>query len=350
MTLRSFSEGDSGAIQVDEGCPDTIEDGGFNTDSSDVPRHGPRIFPILELLLILYAIFQSGLLSFVYWWIHGTLFANLPEGGWQWVYLFIYEAGPLGILGYILYCNLRAPNTERPDSELRSVRISGLLLVLYVAFALSVLSSVGYFIRGTTAPARSHGATWIYEVYTMLNQAGPLVLLGYMLHRNSRSFRELGLEWRTGDAATALPLVVAGHLAYDILRPIGLWGAQVIAGHPVQTPDVGGMLFGSSVSMAAIGSVILNGFFEELLVRGYLMTEIKWLTNSRLLAVVGSVGLQTSYHFYQGTPLALSHIGFFLLLALYYSKTNRVLPPILAHILVDLVSLTRYAGFTASAG
>jgi membrane protease YdiL (CAAX protease family) len=107
--------------------------------------------------------------------------------------------------------------------------------------------------------------------------------------------------------------------------------------------DLGGLIYGASTSMANVLDEFVNGFFEELIVRGYLMTEIKRLTGSIFFAVLCSVGVQISYHFYQGGPLAISHIGTFMLFAVFYAKTNRILPPILAHSAIDLNSFLNYA-------
>ena len=72
------------------------------------------------------------------------------------------------------------------------------------------------------------------------------------------------------------------------------------------------------------------------------MTEIKSLTRSISLAVFFSVLLQTSYHFYQGVPAALSHTGLFLLFSLYYAKTGRIGAPILAHFFIDATATLYY--------
>ena len=54
--------------------------------------------------------------------------------------------------------------------------------------------------------------------------------------------------------------------------------------------------------MAAVLDQIMNGAFEELIVRGYLMTEVRRFTGNILFAVFCSVGYRMSYHFYQGGP------------------------------------------------
>jgi len=87
--------------------------------------------------------------------------------------------------------------------------------------------------------------------------------------------------------------------------------------------------------------MLLNPFFEELIVRAYLMTEIGELTGSWILAVGVSVVFQAGYHIYYGWPVAVS-LGFqFLVFALYYAKTRRAAPIILAHGIFDFWALIR---------
>ncbi len=81
----------------------------------------------------------------------------------------------------------------------------------------------------------------------------------------------------------------------------------------------------------------LNPFFEEIIVRAYLMTEVRQLTGSGAKAVMVSTALQMSYHFYQGVPMALSDGAAFLVFSLYYSKTRRITPVILAHLYMDVL-------------
>jgi membrane protease YdiL (CAAX protease family) len=117
----------------------------------------------------------------------------------------------------------------------------------------------------------------------------------------------------------------------------------MLSGHQPQVADIGNYVFGTSISMAPVLGAILNGTFEELIVRGYLMTEVRRFTGSMPFAIFCSVAVQVSYHFYQGGPPALAHAGGFMVLACYYAKTNRILPPVLAHIAIDLNSLVMHA-------
>jgi membrane protease YdiL (CAAX protease family) len=85
----------------------------------------------------------------------------------------------------------------------------------------------------------------------------------------------------------------------------------------------------------------LNAFFEELIVRAYLMMEIKELTGSTVLAVMSSVVVQASYHLYYGWMGALSVAFMFLTLAIYFARSRQALPIVIAHEIFDLYALIR---------
>jgi membrane protease YdiL (CAAX protease family) len=109
------------------------------------------------------------------------------------------------------------------------------------------------------------------------------------------------------------------------------------------TAHVGHMVFGGGVFVVTFMFQFLNPFFEELLARAYVMTEIKFLTNNLPLAVIASTALQTSYHFYQGVPSAMGIGANFLLWSIFYAKTGRIVPLILAHMYEDVLATMSYA-------
>jgi membrane protease YdiL (CAAX protease family) len=99
-------------------------------------------------------------------------------------------------------------------------------------------------------------------------------------------------------------------------------------------------MFGHT-DISAIPFFLVNPFFEELIVRAYLMTEVRALTGSATLAAAISVALQTTYHLYYGWEGALSLAFQFLVFAIYYAKTRKATPVIVAHGAFDLLSLVR---------
>jgi membrane protease YdiL (CAAX protease family) len=86
---------------------------------------------------------------------------------------------------------------------------------------------------------------------------------------------------------------------------------------------------------------LLNPFFEELIVRAYLMTEVADLTGSSALAVAASVLFQWSYHLYYGWAGATSMAFMFLALSLYYARSRHALPIIVAHAFFDIYAFIR---------
>ena len=85
--------------------------------------------------------------------------------------------------------------------------------------------------------------------------------------------------------------------------------------------------------------LVLNAFFEEVIVRGYFMTELIELRKSVVLAAVISLAVQTSYHLYYGVYGA-AMVGCGLsVFAIYYAKSRRLMPVILAHMLWDFTTV-----------
>lgn len=233
-----------------------------------------------------------------------------------------YSAPPIG-----------APADDLIDN--RRLRWFELALVLLISFG-SFLSSIVYMMKlsksGSPFPAYDWGLGLVHE-------AGSLLLLGYVLSRRNLTFKDIGLRWSWRDVAMGLGVAFVSYISYSMGYGIvhfvhqaifhassGTISARQVIGHP---------------SMIAIPFIFLNPFFEELIVRAFLMTEIKALTNSWVVAAGLSVALQTSYHLYYGWQGALS-LGFqFLVFALYYARTRKATPIIVAHALFDLAGLVQ---------
>ena len=320
-------------------------------------------FHILEWFLVLFALYESGVLYAGYYvcLTRGSLSMDYSSEVSVWVYYFLRNVSALGILAYVLFRNSRWrqaraahpvgreiailepewSQTSKRDS--RRVSIFELSLVLFVAFAGPTLHSFEVFVGHATIPDQPVIYSLTRHVHQMLRYAGALGLLSYVLSRNSHGFQNLGLRWTSRDVAVAFPLALGSGLAFALLAPMTFEVAATVSGDRPHVADVGNYIFGTSISMATVLSAILVGFFEELIVRGYLMTEVRRFTGSIVFAVLCSVAVQTSYHFYQGGPAALAHVGGFMVFAVYYAKTNRILPPILAHAALDLYALVMCA-------
>jgi len=221
----------------------------------------------------------------------------------------------------------------------RRWRLFELILVCVIAFGSSILRSGEILFTGELGASYAGAFKWIYP---SIHELGALALLWYVLHRRMLSFGSIGMRWTRLDVVFGPLLWLVGSVAYSILAPMTSNVFAVYLPRLNTHPDVAKYLFGGSVTILCLVFQLINPFFEELIVRAYLMTELKHLTGSMTVAVAGSVLVQVSYHFYQGAPAALSHAGMFLLFSLYYAKTKRIFAPILAHLLTDLTATLYY--------
>jgi membrane protease YdiL (CAAX protease family) len=233
------------------------------------------------------------------------------------------------------------PTKPWTDQQLRLFEV---VLVCVIAFGGSILSSGRSLLDGgsgisSMGSSGSGTYTWLYH---SLREASALGLLWYVLMRRGKSFSNLGLSWERKDIVRSIMLWVAGSLAfYGVYHAIN-FSSLVAFGHKSLSKNVGRILFGGGISFITILFQFLNPFFEELIARAYVMTEVKQLTNSSTKAIIASTVLQTSYHFYQGTTSAFALGALFLISSIYYAKTNRIAPVILAHLYTDLIGTFSY--------
>jgi len=152
---------------------------------------------------------------------------------------------------------------------------------------------------------------------------------------------DLGFKIRPSDLAHAGLLILASSLAFQIPRDLSAYVYKIILGHP-PIAYKWTLAAGTGLTVATVFAFV-NPFFEELIVRAYLISEVTMLTGSTTLAVVISVLLQTSYHLYQGVPNAIGLAFVFLMFSLYYVKTHRAWPIILAHMYSDVQAVVHYS-------
>jgi len=221
----------------------------------------------------------------------------------------------------------------------RQIRIIELVLVCVIAVGGSVLTSV-YTLFGQSL-GDSHGTLRIS--YMILSEAAALVLLWYVLSRRSKSLVDLGFGWKWSDVGWAAVLASGGYLIYSLVFNVMYGSGLPAVEAQASGARVSRYLFGGGLFTLTLAFQFINPFFEELIVRAYLMTEVRQLTNSVTAAVVCSTALQTSYHLYQGVPRAFATGCMFLIWSIYFAKTRRIMPIILAHLFFDVSAVVCYA-------
>jgi membrane protease YdiL (CAAX protease family) len=211
-----------------------------------------------------------------------------------------------------------------------------LSLVLFVAFGTFFLNSLYLFRNGPSAAPHISGYRWLMAT---LQEVTSLLLLGYVLWRRNLRLRDLGLRWSLRDVGIGLIVAFAAFLATSLGTFI-IQMAHYAAYGSFSTGPTGKDFF-SHPGVMAIPFSLLNPFFEELIVRAYLMTEIMDLTGSSALAVALSVAVQCSYHLYYGWVGVISVSFSFLFFALYYASSRKALPIIVAHGFFDIYAVIR---------
>jgi membrane protease YdiL (CAAX protease family) len=101
----------------------------------------------------------------------------------------------------------------------------------------------------------------------------------------------------------------------------------------------GSLSFIQGVGPISIFAMLVNPFFEEILVRAYFTLEMEYLTGNALIAIITGLVLQGSYHLYQGLgPTLILSVGF-TILAVYYRFRQQIVPVILVHLYSNLLTL-----------
>jgi membrane protease YdiL (CAAX protease family) len=224
--------------------------------------------------------------------------------------------------------------TAKVDNK---TRVTDSLLLLAIALSQPFLGCVYYAIYGG---AQNGGPAAMRYASMLVHEFIALAALAWILKRQGRNFRNIGCAWSLVDIWSSMWICVAAVLAsftgYCFLQLI----SKVVLGHYLQLQRVD--YFSGGALLGAIVLTVVNPWFEELIVRGFVMTETTALTAKPWVAIVFSTVLQASYHLYQGWVNAVRVGLIFLVFSLFFAKRGRILPLVLAHFYIDAYALARY--------
>lgn len=223
------------------------------------------------------------------------------------------------------------PLEEPGAAPSRHQRVTGLAIVLAVAFMSSVLTSV----------LRLWGVHFDYPdaligyryFFTIVHQLTTLGLLTYVVWQNRQTLADFGAVFRATDIVYGVLLWIVTDACYRLAFPTILSVCEHSGWHKAPPYYPSAQL---GLGVITYCFVVINPVFEEMIVRAFLMSETQALTGSAALAILFSCLLQTSYHLYQGVPYALALGVVFLIFSAYYARTHRILPVIIAHLMMDL--------------
>jgi len=239
-----------------------------------------------------------------------------------------------------------------PPGELspRALRIE-VVIVLAVTFGLSAITAVLQLIDSV--------------LRTLSKQRIPLIE-----RRSYFSLIDLGLN-----LASIVELVAWGALALYLLWRSGIGPRAVGLGRPRWVADgLGGVALAALIGIPGLGLYALarvlglsasveptnltdtwwripvlilaafaNGWAEEVIVVGYLMTRLRQLGAGGASTVVASSLLRGAYHLYQGFGAGLGNLAMGVVFGVMWRRSGRLWPLIIAHGLIDTVAFVGYA-------
>ncbi|HEY1502337.1 MAG TPA: CPBP family intramembrane glutamic endopeptidase [Acidobacteriaceae bacterium] len=228
---------------------------------------------------------------------------------------------------------LEAPALTPPRRE----RWIDLLFVLAIVLWRPIFASTMYVLHWVSTSSNDSNLRVFDQ---MLAEAAGVAVLVYVLRKRNASIDELTRRPEWQDIPRALMLYIGTCIAAAAAwYPIN-FVSYVAVGHYPAHAQVG-QLLGMQATVIWLVFQFVNPWYEELIVRGFLMTELSALTGVRT-AVIASTLVQVSYHLYQGWMNATAVGVIFLIFSIYYARTRRLLPIIIAHTLQDVLALMFY--------
>ncbi len=230
-----------------------------------------------------------------------------------------------------------ASATEVPSVS-NWLRLVELVFVVLAATYLPYLGTIYYLTGGSI---EHHGPDWYRTAYMLGYEFTGLAIVCYILFRRGQHLSSIGFSLRWRDLWTGA-LVWVGALAAGVI-----WSScyyriyhAFFGAYPAQR-DLHS-LFQVHIGVLWAVSLIVNGFYEEGIIRGFVTSDLTALTGNRWIAGAASVLLQIGYHGYQGLTNVMLILPLFLFFAVYYAKTGRLTPLIVAHSLQDFLALSHY--------
>ena len=209
-------------------------------------------------------------------------------------------------------------------------------MVVTWAFGLPIFASImSLSSPNNTAPVFNNAellGTIIFEVIQLGFLTWFLRIRGWTLEKFGLSF-----SWRWTLAGVVLLAITfallegAQHLA------------QIIFDYDLEAAAARAPKVDRGLSMQLVFLVsVVNGIFEELFVAGYIITSLT-ARRGMWTAINVSVVVRLLYHLYQGPIGILAVVPMGLLYGYVYSRTRQLWPLVVAHVLLDLISLSYQA-------
>lgn len=243
---------------------------------------------------------------------------------------------------------MSAAPEDRPPP--RTLRIE-IAVVLAVTFGLSAYTAIVNLAEAVIL-GLSGQSVELYRRRSPIDFIDLLLNLTFVLQLLAWGALGLYLLWRGGITPARIGLG-RFRLRPDLLGGLGL---AALIGLPGLGLYVIGRMLGIGVEVVPstltdtwwripvlLAVAFANGWAEEIIVVGFLMTRLRQLDFSPTRTLVLASLLRGAYHLYQGFGAGLGNIVMGLVFGYVWQRTGRLWPLIIAHGIIDAVAFVGYA-------
>ena len=214
---------------------------------------------------------------------------------------------------------------------LKSLPLGAEFVIIVVgAFGVAILANLIALVHPAPAPvAASEPRLWALA----LHDAILLAILGGFLYLRDWTPQRLGLALHWSDIVWSVALLAGvGLIAVGAWEAIKYVSPALMHVAPDTTREPTGL---SPLSVAAV--VIVNPFFEELFLVGYVVAALKD-ARTAIFAINISVAIRLLYHLSLGAPGVIAIIPMGLVFGYWFARTGRLWPVIGGHMLMNLTA------------
>jgi membrane protease YdiL (CAAX protease family) len=218
----------------------------------------------------------------------------------------------------------------------------------------------------TLNPSQAPGRPWLDLTYQLLGiffDLVPALLAVHLLARDRAGTQPepaSGVDARAGAGTSAL-------IGLDFRRPLFDGVSALALAAVIGLPGLGLYVAAHRIGINAtvvpaalpavwwavpvlVLSAVQNAVLEEVVVVGYMLTRLRALGTRPATAVTASALLRGAYHLYQGFGGFIGNAVMGVVFAVFFLRTRRVMPLVVAHSVLDIVSFVGYALFKDKLG
>ena len=207
-------------------------------------------------------------------------------------------------------------------------------LIVLLAFGLFSVASIRALfgpLTGRAALLFDDHRVWTLMVYQL--SVAPVII--YILWERGWKWLDFSVRISPRGVLQGLGLAI---VAFALSKAALMLAASVASASTAPALAAAPMATGVLAMGGMLAASIVKAVFEEVLVCGYVVQSLRGRFGIAL-AVNASIALRMSFHLYQGPTAFLSFAVFGLLFTLFYIRTGRLWPLIVAHALLEAVQL-----------